>query len=398
MPVTAVTLSRTRENVVIGALSLAAFAVAVNVNLVGAMMPFLREDPLYAPLGAAATERVSQLLWVTNAAATVAALLVGPFVDRFGRLVPTLIGGALFLLAMVTHVYADSHALLTFARVLSGLGGGFVYTAASTAVADLVPYERRGAAMGLFSLGLFLAIPVGLPAALWIAGSGAAGWRFAFGWLALPSVLAIAAFASLVPPGLRRGHRRVRHFEVLRQPHVVPALLSVMLYTGAFFTAVQFVPSWLDGSGVLPKSEHEAMWIVVGIGTAAGSLLLPRLADQLGKRVMVLATSAGVGLGMLALAHVGGLVGLCVVGIPLTLLAAARSPSLAALMSEIVDPRMRGTLMGMQAVAVNLGNFVFTSSGSKIYAELGYPALLYCGAGAIFLAFALVLAFVKVDL
>src|SRR5262245_59984518 len=119
---------------------------------------------MYAALGTlAAKGRISQLLWATSGAAFAASLLMGHMVDRVGRRLPMIVGGALFTVAMAAHGVVADHAQLLAARVASGFGGGLIFMSASAAVADLVPYERRGAAMGVFSLGMFLATPLGLP-------------------------------------------------------------------------------------------------------------------------------------------------------------------------------------------------------------------------------------------
>jgi len=391
-------LSRSRERFAIGALSLAAFVVAVNVNLVGPMIPFVEQDPLYVAMdGALAEARTNQLLWLTSGAAFLASLLLGPVVDRVGRRLPMVVGGALMVLAMLGHLGVTAHYQLAALRVIAGFGGGLVFMSASAAVADLVPYERRGAAMGVFSLGMFLATPVGLPVAVSIASGGGDSWRLAFVWLAAPAALALVGF-GLCPRSLGKNEQPVTQVEVMRQPFVTPAMISVMLYTGAFFAAVQFAARWLDDSGLLPKEEQAPVWIVLGLSAAVGSLVLPRLGDRIGKRNMVLLTTAAAAVCLILLSRVETLAGLWVVGMLLTLVAAARTPSLQALMSELVEPRMRGTLMGLRAAAVNLGAFAFAALGGEVYRHHGYDALLFLGAAAIVVAYALVRYFVRVRL
>ena len=41
-------------------------------------------------------------------------------------------------------------------------------------------------------------------------------------------------------------------------------LLSVMLYTGAFFTSVQLAAPWLHESGILPKEEQPFLCLPAG--------------------------------------------------------------------------------------------------------------------------------------
>ena len=135
-----------------------------------------------------------------------------------------------------------------------------------------------------------------------------------------------------------------------------------------------------------------------GNAKACKSAVINMAQIVIGKRNMVLLTTAAAAVCLILLSRVETLAGLWVVGMLLTLVAAARTPSLQALMSELVEPRMRGTLMGLRAAAVNLGAFAFAALGGEVYRHHGYDALLFLGAAAIVVAYALVRYFVRVRL
>ncbi len=396
---TEVVLNRSRERLAVIALAFGAFVVTVNVSVVGALIPFLREDSLYSQLAPeVAKTTIGQLVWVASGAGALAALLLGPWIDAAGRRGPMVVGGLLTAIGLAMHGIPGDHRLLLAARAIAGFGGGLAFTSASAAVADLVPFERRAAAMGVFSMGLFLATPVGLPLAILIARTGGDAWRFVFVGLAVPAVLAVAGYLALLPAGLGRSRTRVSQLQVLTQPGAAAALASVLLYTGAFFTTVQLAADWLDESALLVRDRQWIVWVGLGLFTAAGSLVLPRFADRAGKRNTVLLTTAGVAVCLAFLARVDGMVGLVAVGLPLSLLGAARTPSLQALMSEIVEPRMRGTLMGLRAAAVNLGGAVFMWQGSAVYAAHGFHTWAMVAAATMVFAYLTIRWFVRVDL
>lgn len=395
----AATLSPSRERLAVAALAVGAFVTTVNAQLVGPLQPYLSEAPIYARLAEDDfRSAVGSLISATQGAGAVAALLLGPLVDRVGRRGPMVVGALLFVLASAAHLLVARHVDLVVVRMVSGFGGGLVFMAASAAVADLVPYERRGAAMGVFSLGLFLATPLGVPIGLWVAQSAGPYWRWSFAWLALPGLVAVAGFLLFLPRHVGRSSMRVSQWRVLRAPYVVPALLSVLLYTGAFFTTMQFASGWLEDTGLVPRERQSVLWISLGLLSAAGALILPRFSDRLGKRSTVLASSAAVAVCLLTLAWVDSVAGLWAVGVPLAMVAAARTPALQALMSEIVEPRMRGTLMGLRAAAVQLGGAVFAAATKGVYAEHGFPVFLQVAAAAIALAFVMVWLGVRVEL
>ena len=77
------------------------------------------------------------------------------------------------------------------------------------------------------------------------------------------------------------------------------------------------------------------------------------------------------------------------------MLSGSRSAALLALISSIVDARLRGTLLGIRAAAVNLGMAGFAGLGGIVYSTHGYPVLLSCAAVAVVVAWALIFAFVR---
>ncbi len=378
------TISIRQERLAVIALALSCFGIALNTNVFAALAPFLDEA-----IGVSSKVEKGWLLSSAGLAGAFSALALGPLIDRFGRRRPLIWGSVLFVIASLGHFWvSDAQTFFVF-RGLAGLAGGIVFTSASAAMADLVPYHRRAAAMGIMTAGIFLAVPVGMPLANLCADGGF--WRGIYVLQAMTAVAAMVMMIRLLPPRLGKEEALLSQWSVMRQPMVVPALLSVLLYTGAFFTSVQFAGEWLNESGILPKESQKSMWVILGLASAGGSILLTRYADRVGKRRFVLWTTAGVGICLLALGQVESILGLFLVGLPLCLIAAPRSGALMALISQIVEPRMRGTLMGIRAAAVNLGMGAFAGLGGIIYADQDFTGLLVAASGAVALAFLLVL-------
>lgn len=370
------------------ALTLSCFGIALNTNVFAALLPYLDDA-----IGVSGKVEKGWLLSSAGLAGAASALCLGPLIDRFGRRTPLLWGSGLFVLASLGHYWVEGyHSFLLF-RGLAGLAGGIVFTSASAAIADLVPYERRAGAMGLMTGSIFLAVPVGMPLANLCAEGGY--WRGIFILQAVSACVSMYLMLRYLPAHLGRKRELVSQLLVLRQPMVLPALISVLFYTGAFFTSVQFAGQWLDDSAILPKEDQKLMWVLLGLSSALGSVLLTRLADKFGKRRFVLVTTAGVGLCLLGLSWVDSLFGLLLIGLPLTLLSAPRSGALMALISQLVDARMRGTLMGIRAAAVNLGMGMFAGMGGMIYAGYEFTGLLQTAVASVLLAFVLVWVFVR---
>jgi predicted MFS family arabinose efflux permease len=63
-----------------------------------------------------------------------------------------------------------------------------------------VPYQRRGAAMGRFNAGMFLAIPIGMPLSVWLATA-----RLVAGIFVVQAL--VAALGCVVGVARRAGRR-----------------------------------------------------------------------------------------------------------------------------------------------------------------------------------------------
>lgn len=364
-------MPRARQRLAVLALAIAAFALNLNTNVLGALLPYLPGE-LARPGGGD-----TLLLAMAAVASAIGALIVGPLADRCGRRLLLVVGMTAFAVASALHLVADSFPLLLVARALSGAAVGVAYAPASALVAEIVPYERRGAAMGAFNAGMFLALPLGMPLAWWCAKHDA--WRAIFGvqavvavvgaWLALRNVPRVAPRANWVDPR-----------EVLRQVPVLAALLAVLLHVGSFFTTVQLSSRWLDRPELVPRDQQGWLWIVLGFAAAIGSLAFGRLADRCGKRNFVLLTSVVLVAAFVALSRIETRAGLLPIGLVLAVTAAARTGPLQALTSGLVPSYQLGTLMGVRAFAQQMGVFAFAQA-VPADGPGGFATVLYAAAG-----------------
>jgi DHA1 family inner membrane transport protein len=263
------------------------------------------------------------------------------------------------------------------ARITSGAGVGVAYACASALVADVVPYRRRGAGMGAFTAGMFLALPLGLPLAWWLAQHGV--WRVLFAIQAAVAVGGALLAVRFVPRSDRRT-TSANPLPVLGQPAVIAALLAVMLHNGSFFTVVQLSSRWLDETRLVPKDGQGAVWALLGLFAAIGSFVFGRLADRMGKRNFVLLTSALLVGCMLGLSRIQDRFGLLVFGALLAVVASARTGPLQALISGLVPQSRLGAVMGLRAFAMQLGVFAFAMAASTS-GEGWFEGVLYLAAG-----------------
>lgn len=368
-------------------MSLTAFAMNLNASVMAALNPFFAETYGWSE------KQLGVLLAAAGVAGGLGALAFGPFVDRWGRRGPLLAGLAVFSLASAGHGFTEDYATLVGLRAVAGAAVGVCYSSASAVVADTVPYQRRGAAMGVFTAGLFLAVPLGLPVAVEFAKAGA--WQGIF-WVQGGLGMGALAVCAIVLPRLPASGVWVRPLSVLRRPQVQPALLAIALYVGVFSTLVNFVGTFLDESGLLARAEHGALWVALGLCSAIGTLAFSRLSDRWGKRNFVLVSTMGAATCVVALTRCfESFAAFAAIGALLAVVTSARTGPFQALFAEFVPSEERGTLMGLRSAAMQLGIGACTWLGSLAYEAEGFRGLLYAVTAGMVLSWALVRAFVR---
>lgn len=143
--------------------------------------------------------QIGLLYTLSASAGAVTSPLLGRFADRIGRR-PLLLGSmAAFAVVFGGFALARGPQDLVFIMVIEGMGWGALGTSANAMIADLVPPERRGIALGLYNTAWNLG---------WIIGpvtggflSDLLGFRKTFLLAALFILLGLLLGAFLLPKG-----------------------------------------------------------------------------------------------------------------------------------------------------------------------------------------------------
>jgi MFS family permease len=139
-------------------------------------------------------------------------LLAGPQVDRAGRRITAVVGLSIVVSGALLLLVADSAPLMILARVVFGIGGGITATAIITWAVDQVPAARRGRALSVYGLTVWIGLSAGpqLGQAIFDA------WGYRAVWVSVVALellaLAVAAAGREVarPVGAPRPRSRRR--------------------------------------------------------------------------------------------------------------------------------------------------------------------------------------------
>jgi len=175
-----------------GTIMVSTISVVLSTTIVNVAIP--------AVMGAFGISAV-QAQWISTGflAAMTATMLLADWTNRaFGMRLTMNAAMGVFLAGSVLGGLAPNETVLTLARVVQGAAAGIVQPLAMIMLFKVFPPDKRGAAMGIYGVGVVLAPALGP----WIGGvlMDAFDWRFVF-YLGLPFAGVAILMSNLFLPG-----------------------------------------------------------------------------------------------------------------------------------------------------------------------------------------------------
>ncbi len=293
----------------------------------------------------------------------------GRLTDRHGRTLAMVGGGIIFATSVAAYGLVDSAGALAALRLLTGVGDAFFFVGALTAMSDLAPAERRGEAISLFSLSLYVGLAVGPPIGeLLINMAGfTTVWLVAAGSALLAVLLASRVGDTRSVAADEPSGERAR---LIPRAAVVPALLLLALVWGmAGFLA--FVPLYaldlgLPGSGFLLFEFAGIVVVIRSVGR--------RIPDRLGavRSVRISLLCATIGLAVMGgwRSPLGLVIGTGVLGVGVAL----GTPAIMMLALDRAPAAERGAVMGIVSMSIDLAAGLAPATFGLVAAGAGRDA------------------------
>ncbi|WP_224249041.1 MFS transporter [Hyalangium gracile] len=240
-----------------------------------------------------------------TASASIAGLLGGYFLDRYDRRKALAVSMLGLVVATAAGGLATGLHSLIVARVCAGIFGGPATSLALAIIADIIPSERRGKAMGAVMGALSVAQVMGVPLSL--KAADLAGWRAPFLGVAAMGLLVVLGAIFFLPPV--RGHlekgTRAEHpvgvWELLGRKDVQLSYLMSALVMMSGFILIPNIPAYVVHNLGYPR---EQLWNLYLVGGVVGFVTLRLAGSRVDKMGAFRVGTAGVLLGM-ALTYIG---------------------------------------------------------------------------------------------
>jgi predicted MFS family arabinose efflux permease len=272
-------------------------------------------------------------------------------------------------------------------RALCMLAAAVFTPQAAAAIGHMARPEERGRAITFIFLGWSIASVLGMPLAAWLGETF--GWRFAFGAIALLSLVGAAWVGAVLPDGIRPAALSRRAW---KQVFTHPVLMAIVFVTalqaaGQFTLFSYFAPYYKLVLGASP-TDIGLLFGWFGLFGLIGNVALSRTIDRFGPARAVLATMALITLSLLAWPLAGGPLSMALVLIPWGLGCFATNSGQQARLG-LAAPVLAPALMALNTSAIYLGQALGAASGGWLVAHDGYGWLNGVGVGWMALAMAL---------
>lgn len=320
--------------------SLLGALLGYDIGIVSGAIVFITKDMSLS------TWQAEVVVGSLNLVSAFGALLAGSFADRFGRKAAICLANALFVFGTLTVVLSYGFSGLLAGRILMGFGVGCGFVVGPLYTAELSPPERRGMFTSLFEVSIGTGILLGYLVAYVCRDMPLhIGWRVMVGCGGVPPLVSLLLLAGLPesPRFLWAAGRRQQARGVLQRVmdpaeveacceeidasvvgaaaprDALRALLSprsrgvrLMVVVGLGLTVSQqangseavvyYMPAILQGAGVRGRDGLLGFTVLVGVFRTLCILAGALLVDRVGRRPLLLASTAGVAASLALLA------------------------------------------------------------------------------------------------
>lgn len=325
--------------------------------------------------------------------AAVAGVLYGVVADRFDRKKLLIVGFVGFITGTLLCGLTDDFQFLLLARLIAGCFGGILNGIVYAIVSDLIPFHRRGSALGIimsaFSIASVLGVPIGL------AIADAYGWQKAF-WFIAAFSLPILIASQIVFPSISEHIEKksiaqdLRRFgRLLLKLNYFKSYFLILLLGISTFMIIPFLAPYGVKNVGIREEDLKYVYLVGGFFTVITSRLLGRATDKIGayKLFCIMVVFSFIPIYLYTSAPPMSLAMYLALSTLFMTVTSGRFIPLMTMVSEISEPGDRGTFMGLlnsiralaSALATLLAGAIIVEAPTgqlERFTEVGYLSIL----------------------
>lgn len=293
----------------------------------------------------------------------------GKLTDTIGR-IPVMVVGSLvcvvsgFLYPILTTVYG-----FLFLRLIHGFSTGFKPTATAAYIADIIPRERWGEAVGLHGMAFSLGQAAGPAVGSYISMLYSIETLFYVSSLVgLVSVIIVLRLGETLKDkeNFQLAHLKLNRREIIDRDALPAGIVTVFSYL-SFGAILTLIPDWTGFVGIVNKG---AFFILFTLSSLVVRFIAGKVSDQYGRVNVII-------IGLIAIIISTAFIGYAttkttfyISGILYGLSLGILSPALNAWTIDLSKPEHRGRAMATMYIALEVGIGLGALISGTIYANI----------------------------
>lgn len=312
----------------------------------------------------------------------------GKLTDQWGRVPVMAIGSIVCVICGFLYPVLTTLSGFFMLRLVHGFSTGFKPTATSAYIADIIPQDRWGEALGMHGLCFSIGGAIGPAVGSFVAQNfGLNSMFFSSSVFAFLSIVIVMNMKETLQPK-RQFKRQMLHISRsdILEKRAIPAGIVTLLSYSAYGVILTLIPDWSEHLGITNKGLFFTAYTLASIGIR---FISGKVSDRFGRIKVMLVGLAIILLSLLLLGNgesISGLIiGACVYGIGTGIL----SPALNAWTIDLSLPQYRGKAMATMYIALEIGIGGGALLAGYIYRDFitRIPYIMYGNAAVIFIAF-----------
>ncbi|WP_340153806.1 MFS transporter [uncultured Marivirga sp.] len=363
------------------ALSFSAFLFFASFNMIIPMLP----DFLTSLGGGEYKGLIIALFTIT---AGISRPFSGKLADKIGRLPVMIFGAVVCFVAGLSYPFVTGIIAFFALRLLHGFSTGFTPTGNAAYVADIVPMNRRGEAMGIIGV----AISVGTASGNAIGGYMGSIYPidYVFYASALSAIISIVILSGMNETLADRvsfnfGLLKLKRDEILEKKVIVPAIyMALSVYS--FGLVLTIMPDYSAHLNISNKGLFFAVFVLASLGVR---IVAGKISDKIGRVKVLKVSSFILAIAMVLIALSNSLISLMGAGVLFGIGVGMNSPTVFAWAIDLAEDHKRGKALATLYIflEIGIGMGAFISGWVYENSTANFARTFYMGAGFALLAF-----------
>lgn len=306
------------------------------------------------------------------------------YADHFDRKKFLLFNFTGFIVGTFMCAIAPNFAALLIARIIAGAFGGILNANVLSLVSDLIPFQRRGAAMGVVMSAFSISSIVGIPIGLYIANHF--DWHGAFYFICIIGVIFwVLSFIMLPSVKVRREPKSFKdnlmNFKsiLIQKDYIQSFSLTSILGFGVFMI-VPFLSTYMVRNVGMTEEQLPLIYFIGGGCTIISARFIGKLCDRVGSfrvfRVVALVSVVPIFLVTHLPAGLNIVLALMATSL-FTMFGSGRFIPAMTLVSAVVKPEERGTFMSLENASRQLSSGIASQGAGIIIGSTAAGALTH---------------------